>query len=276
MSTRAAIPVLVLVMSACSSSGKPKGSVAIEAEDLASAYRQDPKAANRRFFGRQVVVSGSKAMGASGYPAGIGLKAGQDLLTGQELETVIELLGPAIKNEGMDPEKWATLSEVGKSFLIETFGLRMAMSTVGLRFAEGVGGDIKDGTGVTARCIGDGLVAGRPVLRECVLVTERRESEAAANAGREEETRSNARKRRRSPGSLLAKLAKQELAEIESQVAADAVKQYEIARRSGTKIDRCVHAQMVAAAFIQAKDEANYKKWKAVEAADCAAAGVPR
>lgn len=62
---------------------------------------------------------------------------------------------------------------------------------------------------------------------------------------------------------------------IHDQVAADTVAQYEIAKRGGSAIDACVHAGMVAAAYLQAKDESNYQKWKATESADCKAAGMP-
>jgi hypothetical protein len=62
---------------------------------------------------------------------------------------------------------------------------------------------------------------------------------------------------------------------IEDQVAVDAVKQYGIAQRSGTAVDRCVHAGLVAAAYIQAKDEPNYRVWKRTERMDCKAAGMP-
>jgi hypothetical protein len=65
------------------------------------------------------------------------------------------------------------------------------------------------------------------------------------------------------------------LDDIEKKVAADAVSQYGIAKRGGAKIDICVHAGFVAAAFMQAKDEANYRIWKATESTDCAAAGMP-
>ena len=52
---------------------------------------------------------------------------------------------------------------------------------------------------------------------------------------------------------------------LESDVAADAVKQYEIVKRSGSAMDAYVHAGIVAAAYLQAKDEANYQKWQAIE-----------
>jgi hypothetical protein len=63
---------------------------------------------------------------------------------------------------------------------------------------------------------------------------------------------------------------------ISQRVVDDAISQYEIAKRSGSKMDACVHAGFVSAACIQAKDEASFKKWKAIEKADCSKAGVPQ
>ena len=60
------------------------------------------------------------------------------------------------------------------------------------------------------------------------------------------------------------------------QVSTDAVKQYEIAARQGAKIQICVQAGLVSAAYLQAKDEANYQSWKAVEKRDCSRAGMPQ
>ncbi|GAB3416224.1 zinc ribbon domain-containing protein [Massilia agilis] len=77
-------------------------------------------------------------------------------------------------------------------------------------------------------------------------------------------------------GGGLEQQAARDLAKIEMQVANDAVKQYDIAKTSGSAMDRCVQAGMVSAAFLQAKDDANYKVWKQTESDDCAAAGVPR
>lgn len=62
--------------------------------------------------------------------------------------------------------------------------------------------------------------------------------------------------------------------DIKDQVAADAVKQYNIAKRSGGSMDTCVQAGMVAAAYLQAQDESSYRRWKATEKSDCAAAGL--
>lgn len=66
------------------------------------------------------------------------------------------------------------------------------------------------------------------------------------------------------------------MASVEKKVADDAVTQYEIANRSGTRMDACVHAGFVSAAFIQAKDEPSYQKWKAIEKKDCGRAGIPQ
>lgn len=67
----------------------------------------------------------------------------------------------------------------------------------------------------------------------------------------------------------------QEMKRIEKSVADDQVKQYGIAKRSGDTLQACVQAGMVKAAFLQANDEVNYRKWMAAEKADCAAAGTP-
>ena len=62
----------------------------------------------------------------------------------------------------------------------------------------------------------------------------------------------------------------------ENQVAEDAAKQYEIANRNGSAMDACVQADLVAAAYLQAKDEANYRKWKAISREENSRAGVPQ
>jgi len=66
------------------------------------------------------------------------------------------------------------------------------------------------------------------------------------------------------------------MADIHRKVAADAVAQYNMTKRNGTAIDVCVHAGLVSAAYLQAKDETNYKASKAIESADCKAAGLPQ
>lgn len=69
---------------------------------------------------------------------------------------------------------------------------------------------------------------------------------------------------------------KDQMQEITNMVAEDSVKEYNIAKAGGDKIDICVHAGLVSAAYIQAKDQANYLVWKEIEKNDCAAAGLPR
>lgn len=66
------------------------------------------------------------------------------------------------------------------------------------------------------------------------------------------------------------------LNDINQKVASDAVTQYNIAKRSGTPMDACVQAGLVAAAYLQAQDESSYRQWKATQSSDCAAAGVPQ
>jgi hypothetical protein len=56
-----------------------------------------------------------------------------------------------------------------------------------------------------------------------------------------------------------------DMADIEKQVCADAIEQYEIAVRQGDKIQIAVQAGFVSAAMLQAKDEEGYRKWKAVQ-----------
>ena len=66
------------------------------------------------------------------------------------------------------------------------------------------------------------------------------------------------------------------MSDITNKVAAEAVDQYQIAKRGNDPIQTCVQAGMVVAAFLQAKDEASFQKWQAIEKVDCAAAGVQK
>lgn len=75
-------------------------------------------------------------------------------------------------------------------------------------------------------------------------------------------------------GGGLEKQAASDMQKIEDQVAVDAVRQYEIAKREGNPMQMCVQAGFVSAAYLQAKDETNYQKWKKVEGQDCRRAGV--
>lgn len=70
-------------------------------------------------------------------------------------------------------------------------------------------------------------------------------------------------------------LADAQMQKIEDKVATDAVNQYHIASQSGSPMDKCVQAGMVAAAYLQAEDQPNYATWKATEKSDCTVAGVP-
>jgi hypothetical protein len=63
--------------------------------------------------------------------------------------------------------------------------------------------------------------------------------------------------------------------QVTQQVTDDAVKEYDIAKRNGTAMEAYVHAGFVAEAYLQAKDEANYKKWVAIRKSEAARAGMP-
>lgn len=70
-------------------------------------------------------------------------------------------------------------------------------------------------------------------------------------------------------------VAEKQMDNIENKVAEDAVKQYEIAKQNGSKMDAYVQAGMVCAAYLQANDQENYKKWKEIERQEAKAAGIP-
>lgn len=59
---------------------------------------------------------------------------------------------------------------------------------------------------------------------------------------------------------------------IKNKVALDSIAQYEIASRQGDAMQICVQAGFVAAAFLQAQNEAEYRRWKATEDSKCATA----
>jgi hypothetical protein len=63
---------------------------------------------------------------------------------------------------------------------------------------------------------------------------------------------------------------------IHNKVAQDAIDQYQIVKRNANLVNTCVHAGFVAAAYLQAKDEPNYQKWRSIEVSDCELAGVNR
>ena len=75
-------------------------------------------------------------------------------------------------------------------------------------------------------------------------------------------------------GGGLDKFANKELQRIENKVAADAVNQYNIAKRNGNAMDVCVQVGLVTASYLQANDESNYAHWKNIQTHDCAKAGI--
>lgn len=77
-------------------------------------------------------------------------------------------------------------------------------------------------------------------------------------------------------GGGLERRAANDLQGVYDQVASDAVKEFEIAVRNGTPMDKCVQAGLVTAAYLQAHDEENYRRWKQTEATACVAAGLNR
>ena len=66
-----------------------------------------------------------------------------------------------------------------------------------------------------------------------------------------------------------------QMAKLHNQVADDQVAQYEMIKKSGDKMQICVHAGLVEASYVQAKDEPNFQKWNAIKKKDCADAGMP-
>jgi len=63
---------------------------------------------------------------------------------------------------------------------------------------------------------------------------------------------------------------------INSQVVDEALKEFEIVKKGGDKMEICVRAGFVAEAYLQAKDEAKYTEWKKTEKDLCKAAGMPQ
>ena len=62
--------------------------------------------------------------------------------------------------------------------------------------------------------------------------------------------------------------------QVYDKVVNDAVEQYQIATRQGDKMQICVQASLVSAAYLQAKDEVNYNEWKKIEKVRCETAGI--
>lgn len=62
---------------------------------------------------------------------------------------------------------------------------------------------------------------------------------------------------------------------ITDKVARDAVDKYNMAKETGSAIDICVQAGLVEAAWLQAKNQTEYKNWHAIKQSDCKKAGMP-
>jgi uncharacterized membrane protein YvbJ len=75
-------------------------------------------------------------------------------------------------------------------------------------------------------------------------------------------------------GSTSQEIINMDMDSIYQEVASDAVDQYNIAKRQGDPIQICVQAGLVSAAYLQAKDEANYRKWKDIEENECMKVGL--
>ncbi|MEC7120583.1 MAG: hypothetical protein VXW65_11880 [Pseudomonadota bacterium] len=61
----------------------------------------------------------------------------------------------------------------------------------------------------------------------------------------------------------------QSLQDIHDQVARDAANQYNIALSQGDKVQICVQAGLVAAAYLQAERPMQYREWKLLEEERC-------
>jgi hypothetical protein len=60
------------------------------------------------------------------------------------------------------------------------------------------------------------------------------------------------------------------------KVSDDAVAQYNIAKAQGDKIQICVQAGLVSAAYLQAQNQSSYNNWKDIQRMDCERAGIPQ
>lgn len=66
-----------------------------------------------------------------------------------------------------------------------------------------------------------------------------------------------------------------QLQDIQQQVTKDAIAQYEAVKKNNDKIEICVYAGIVTAAYTQANNQAEADKWKIIEDQDCKKAGIP-
>lgn len=65
-----------------------------------------------------------------------------------------------------------------------------------------------------------------------------------------------------------------DLKSINEKVVSDTLKQYEIAKMQGDKMQICVQAGLVAAAYLQAQNATQYNVWKEIEKGTCQKAGL--
>jgi hypothetical protein len=63
--------------------------------------------------------------------------------------------------------------------------------------------------------------------------------------------------------------SKSSVNDIYREVVSDSIRQYNIVKSNGSGVEKCVHAGLVAAAYLQANDENGYKEWKRIEERDC-------
>ena len=73
---------------------------------------------------------------------------------------------------------------------------------------------------------------------------------------------------------IATKTAEQRQQDRAYKVADDYIQKYEIALQQGDEMQICVQARLVSTAFLNAKDQEQYNKWKAVESQRCEEAGV--
>lgn len=120
------------------------------------------------------------------------------------------------------------------------------------------------GAGLVVTMCGIAVVAGAGAANEVAKAAE-------ASQGAPLET-----EHEKPDSGIVGRMADAGMKDIHSKVVADSIEQYEITKESGSKMESCVHAGMVAAAALQAKDREQYKKWKGIESKDCEAAGMPK
>ena len=65
------------------------------------------------------------------------------------------------------------------------------------------------------------------------------------------------------------------MADVNNAVITEMIDQYNLVKKDGSKMEICVQAETVQAAYLQAKDEDQYKHWREIASQDCTAAGMP-